>query len=63
MTLTRNILAGLALALGLSGPLLAGAIQPVVEPAIIVEEAASSSSGTALVAILAVLLALPLLDD
>lgn len=41
----------------------AGALDPVVEEPLIIEEATSSSSGTSLVLLLAAILALPVLTD
>lgn len=55
------LLAFLAMAIGTSSQ--AGSLaDPVIAPAVIVEDAAGSSSGTALVAMLAVLLMIPALD-
>lgn len=62
MKLTRNFVAALAL-LGFSGAAMAGSLDPVVEPTVIVEEATSSSSGAAVMAIIAIAVTLPLLTD
>lgn len=63
MKTTRNIVAALALA-GFGQAALAGSLaDPVIEPVTIVEDATSSSSGTALVALLAVVLSIPVLTD
>lgn len=63
MKISRNIVAALAFA-ALSQAAWAGSLgDPVIEPVAIVEDASSSSSGTTFVALLAVLMAIPVLSD
>lgn len=61
--MTRNIVLALSVASFGQAALAGSLADPVIEPVAIVEDATSSSSGTALVALLAVVLAIPLLND
>ena len=57
------ILASFLAAIVFGGPALAGSVSdPVIEPAIIVEDATRSSSGSLLVVALAYLILVPVLD-
>ncbi|MEP1767593.1 MAG: hypothetical protein ABJJ53_13265 [Sulfitobacter sp.] len=56
-------LAALAIAASATTTLAGSLSDPVIEAPIIIEEASSSSSGTVTVALLALLLALPVLTD
>lgn len=62
MKRTRNVVIALAF-FGLGQAAYAGSLDPVVEPVVIVEDAATSSGGPAFIVALAILLSLPLLTD